>query len=287
MQRGGPGKKLRSAPRRARAVRCVLLTILLGFTVQALAQQVPFVPNPERFGRRADQGKLSFCVDQRDPDWPVAQAIGTAIAESLLLEPDPQLIENKLVTQSLEELYPAFLERCDLFLGFKLLPEAYPQWLALTRPYYEASYVFVAKDPQLKSLADVPFAQPIGSTIGTAADLALIQYLKTLASGNRWQRIPLASNEAAVNAVESGTVATALVWAPALWALQQQDPQLANLHRLAPSPLPVTTVGIGAALLAEQSFLQNSLDQAIASLTADGTIASIIEEFNFPARAAR
>jgi polar amino acid transport system substrate-binding protein len=177
----------------------VLLAILLGCIVQALAQQAPFVPNPERFGRRADRGKLSFCVDQRDADWPVAQAIGTA------------------------------------------------------------------------------------------ADLVLIQYLRTLTAGNRWQRIPLSSNEAALNAVANGTVAAALVWAPALWALQREDPQLArNLHVLpSTSPLPVTTIGIGAALLSEQSFLQNSLDQAITSLVADGTIAGILEEFDFPAQAAR
>lgn len=272
-----------------RAAHCVLLAILLGCTVQALAQQAPFVPNPERFGRRADQGKLSFCVDQRDPDWPVAQAIGTAIAESLLLEPDLQLIGNQLVTQPLEALYVSFLERCDVFLGFKLLPEAYPQWLALTRPYYEASYVLVSTDPQLQSLSGIPFSQPIGSTIGTAADLVLIQYLRTLTAGNRWQRIPLSSNEAALNAVANGTVAAALVWAPALWALQREDPQLArNLHVVpSTSPLPVTTIGIGAALLSEQSFLQNSLDQAITSLVADGTIAGILEEFDFPAQAAR
>ena len=51
-------------------------------------------------------------------------------------------------------------------------------------------------------------------------------------------------------------------------------PTIAKLPDMAPSPLPVSTADVGAILLSKQTFLRTNLDQAIASLTADGTIAA-------------
>ena len=52
---------------------------------------------------------------------------------------------------------------------------------------------------------------------------------------------------------------------------------------IAPAPLPASTVDIGAALLANETFLRSNVDQAIASLTADGTIEAILKATQFPA----
>jgi hypothetical protein len=51
---------------------------------------------------------------------------------------------------------------------------------------------------------------------------------------------------------------------------------------MAPNPLPVSTADVGAILLSKQAFLRSSIDQAIVSLTADGTLAGILKEENFP-----
>ena len=97
----------------------------------------------------------------------------------------------------------------------------------------------------------------------------------------------MSSDEAALKALTDGTVGVALVWGPALWALQRSDAGFAKIRLLSPSPLPAATADVGAAVLANESFLRNSLDQAISSLTSDGTIQAILDSNKFPATAVK
>jgi polar amino acid transport system substrate-binding protein len=254
----------------------------------AARAQLPFVPDDWKFGKRQESNTLHYCVDSRDPDLPVARKIGEAIAGALLLQPKEHTIgDSDAVADELDTLYRVFLETCDLYLGFKLLPDAYPEWLTLSRPYYRASYVVAVTDTGWRSLADMPRSQAIGATIGTSADIRLIQYLQSLAPRDRWSRFPMSTDEAALRAVLRGTAGAALVWAPALWSLQAGDPELRKLRTMAPAPLPVSTVEIGAALLANEAFLRSSVDKAIASLVNDGTIQAILTSHAFPAAPAR
>ena len=147
------------------------------------------------------------------------------------------------------------------------------------------AYVYVAADPTWKSLGDMPATRAIGATIGTSADMRLTQYLLAAPADKRWDKYPMSSDEAALRAVMYGTTGAALVWAPALWALRKTDAAIATLPEMAPGPLPISTADVGAILLRKQTFLRSSLDQAIASLTADGTIAGILKDANFPGRA--
>jgi len=265
--------------------RCLrLLMLLTACIVAGVARaQTPFVPDDWQFGKRQEANTLHYCVDARDPDFPVARKIGAAIATALLLQPKEHVIGENLVAEELDNLYRVLLETCDLYLGFKLIPDAYPDWLALTRPYYRVAYVLAVTHPDWKSLADMPRSQAIGATIGTSADLRLIQYLQALTPNQRWSRFPMSNDEAALRAVIRGTAGAALVWAPALWALQAREPDLAKLRLVSPAPLPVSTADVGAALLSNQAFLRSSVDQAIASLTADGTLQALLSAGKFPA----
>jgi polar amino acid transport system substrate-binding protein len=249
----------------------------------ALAQQTPFVPDEWKFGKRQDSSTLHFCIDARDPDFPIARKIGEAIAGALLLQPKEHVIGENVVGEDIDNLYRTFLETCDVYMGFKLISDAYPEWMRLTRPYYRATYVLAATDPAWTSLANVPRSRAIGATMGTSADLRLIQYLQSLPAAERWSRFPLSSDEAALKALVNGSVAVALVWGPSLWSFARSDPALAALRKLAPAPLPAATSDIGAAVLANESFLRTNIDQAIASLTADGTIQAILDGDKFPA----
>lgn len=263
---------------------CAVAVILAcGIWNGAASAQVPYVPDDWKFGRRQETNTLHYCVDARDPDLPVARKIGAAIAAALLLQPREHVVGQDLVGDDLEQLYRIFLETCDLYLGFKLIPDAYPEWLTITRPYYRAAYVLAVADPGWKSLADMPRSLAIGATIGTGADLRLIQYLQALPPKERWNRFPMSTDEAALKAVLRGTAGAALVWAPSLWALQASDPAIAKLRVIAPAPLSASTADVGATLLANESFLRASVDQAIASLAADGTIQGILNESKFPA----
>lgn len=279
--------------RRGAAPLIGLLTALagvLGAPAAAMAQspstQTPFVVDEWKFGQRQDGTSLHYCVDGRDPDLPVARKIGEAIAKALLLEPKPHQIGDNTAGEDLDHLYRVLLETCDLYLGFKLIPDTYPPWLAVTRAYYRTSYVMVTNGPWT-SLGAMPRTQAIGATMGTTADFRLIQYLQSLAPNEQWSRFPMASDEAALRAVVSKTVGTALVWGPSFWALQKNEPAFAGLRVIATQPLPDSSVEVGATLLAKESFLRNSVDQAIASLTADGSIKAILDGEKFPATPAQ
>jgi polar amino acid transport system substrate-binding protein len=249
----------------------------------AFAQDTPFVPDEWKYGRRQTGSTLQYCLDARDPDLPIARKIGEAIAQALLLEPKVHEIGGNTVGEDIDNLYRVFLESCDLYLGFKLIPDAYPTWLAVTRPYYRTSYILVTANAQWNSLADMPRALAIGATIGTSADIRLIQYLQALPADSRWSRFPMGSDELALRALLRDTVGVALVWGPSFWALRQGDPAFAALRIISSKPLADSAVDVGATLLARESFLRNNVDQAIASLTADGTIQSILDSEKFPA----
>jgi polar amino acid transport system substrate-binding protein len=248
----------------------------------------PRLPTFQTSGNTASgSAALNYCVDERDPDLPVAKEIGRAVAQALLLQPKEHAIGQNTVGEDIDNLYRVFLETCDVFLGFKLISDAYPQWLAITRPYYRTSYVLATADAGLQSLADLPKSKAIGATIGTGADLRLIQYLQALPAEQRWSRFPMGSDELALGAVVRGTVGVALVWGPSFWALQKSDPAFAGLRLISPKPLPESAVGVGAILLANETFLRSSVDDAIASLTADGSIQAILERAKFPATPAK
>ncbi len=246
---------------------------------------VPFAPGQWNLGRRLDQSQLRYCLDRRDPDWPVAGAIADAIAGALLLEPKRYMVESDIVLEDITRVYALMLEHCDIHMGFKLIPDGYADWITLSRAYYEAQYVYVAADPNLRSLADLPVARPLGAAIGTTAHVRLVTYLTAQPADKRWPTYPYGSNDLALEALLKGTVGVALVWAPSLWAKQQADPAYAKLRIIDPKPMPPTALGVGALMLSNETFLRTAVDQAIAALVSDGTIQSILDKNKFPAKA--
>ncbi len=245
----------------------------------------PYAPGQWTYGRRLNESQLRYCVDRRDPDWEVAAAIADAIAAGLLLEPQRYVVESSVVAEDITKVYGVMLEHCDVHMGFKLIPEGYASWVTLTRSYYEAEYVFVTADPEIQALADVAPARPIGATMGTSAHLRLVSYLTALPSEERWPTYPMGTNDLALESLLDGTVDVALVWAPVLWARQRDEPAYADLHVIDPDPLPPTSLGVGALMLANETFLRTAVDEAIAALSDDGTIADILEQNRFPATA--
>ncbi len=279
-------------PRLARS----LLTLALALPVAALppwpasAQEPEFFDRPYAdgqwtFGRRLNESQFRYCVDRRDPDWEVAGAIADAIALGLLLEPQRYVVESRIVQEDITRVYAVMLEHCDIHMGFKLIPGGYPNWVTVTRSYYETEYVFVTADPDIHALAELAPARPIGATIGTSAHLRLVSYLTALPAEDHWPTYPMGTNDLALELLLDGTVDVALVWGPSLWAKQREEPAYADLHVIDPTPLPPTTLSVGALLLADKTYLRTAVDEAIAALREDGTIAGILETYGFPATA--
>ena len=250
---------------------------------EAEFNEVPYADGQWELGRRLDESQLRYCIDERDADWEVAGALADAIAAALLLEPQRHVVESKIVLEDITKVYARMLEHCDVHMGFKLIPEGYANWISLTRAYYEAQYVFVTADPDLHRLADLPVGRAIGATVGTSAHILLASYLTALPADHRWPAYPYGTNELALESLLNGAVDVALVWAPSLWAKQRGDSAYADLHVIDSNPLPPTTLGVGAIVLSDQKYLRNAIDEAILALSADGTVAQILEGFDFPA----
>jgi polar amino acid transport system substrate-binding protein len=270
----------------------IALTLLAAASVPGAARAVepefydrPFAQDQWEIGRRVDESQLRYCVDSRDPDSEVAAEIADAIAMALLLEPQRYVVERGMREEDITKVYGILLEHCDLYMGFKLIPGGYSEWATITRAYYDARYVFVTRDPDIGSLADLAQERPIGATLGTMAHIRLVAYNSALPRQERRPTFPMGTNDQALDALMADRIDLALVWQPSLWAREREDPAFADLRVIDPAPLPDTVVGVGALLLANQDFLRTAVDEAIAALRADGTIAAILEAHDFPAMA--
>ncbi|WP_332692651.1 substrate-binding periplasmic protein [Devosia sp.] len=272
------------------AVLACMLALLAQGQVSAQGEpeffEKPYAHGQWNLGRRLDESQLRYCVDRRDADWEVAGAIADAVAGALLLEPHRYVVESAVVQEDITRVYGLMLEHCDMHMGFKLIPEGFANWVTLTRPYYETQYVFVTADPDIRSLADLAPGRPIGATIGTSAHVRLVSYLIALPAEQRWPTYPMGTNDLALESLLNGTVDVALVWAPVLWAKQRADSSYADLRAIDSNPMPPTSLGVGALLLSDETFLRSAIDEAVAALTADGTIGAILDDFDFPATAA-
>ena len=93
----------------------------------------------------------------------------------------------------------------------------------------------------------------------------------------------MGTSDLVLKSLLNGTIDVGLLWGPTFWAKKLQDPAYSELHVIDPSPLPPTYLGVGALLLADKIFLRTAFDEAITALIEDGTIASILKKYNFPA----
>jgi polar amino acid transport system substrate-binding protein len=251
----------------------------------SLAQDRPALPDEERYGRPGDDFTLRFCVDPRDPGWELDQAVGEAIAQALLLEPQVHVVEDTNERAEFEDIYRHLLADCSVYFGFKLIAEGYPDWVTVTRPYYETGYVFVAKPPAPARLGDIPRSEALGATLGSAADFRLVQFNNSQPAAQRWRRFPMGTDQLALEAVLKGTVAASLVWAPSFFELGKTRPEFAELEVVAPDPLTIPPMPVGAIMLSREIFLRTNIDQAIATLVADGVIAEILAAHDMPGSA--
>lgn len=280
--------KFVAGPLQALALFFLALVMLppVSFAQEQEFFDTPYAPNQWTYGRRLDESQLRYCVDRREPDWELAAEIADAIAAGLLLEPQRYVVETNIVAEDITAVYEVMLQHCDMHMGFKLIPEGYGEWVTLTRAYYEGEYVFVATDPTLEALSDLPPGRPIGAVLGSLAHMRLLSYSMALPAAQRWPAFPMGTTQLALNSLSNGTVDVALVWGPSFWAAQRQNPEFAELQIIEPDPMPPTRLGVGAIMLSNQTFLRAAVDEAIAALTSDGTLQAILDDYAFPATAA-
>jgi polar amino acid transport system substrate-binding protein len=270
-------------------VRGTILGLLLLMLFAVAFAQYPPVPRDllhgPPSGRRLSGDSITFCVDPRDPGHAVDEEVARAIAGALLLKPEFHTIERTFVSEDIENVYVDLVNECHVYLGFKLLPGAYPNWLTPTSAYYLASYVMAVDDPSWEAIGDIPRSMAVGGVPGSPGDIRLLTYINALPPDERWARYPQGSHERALQAVLDGELGGALVWAPAFWELKGAHPAFADLRTFL---VPGVSEGIGVCgvILSGNPFLRSALDDAITAITQDGTVAGILAHFDYPARPA-
>lgn len=255
-----------------------LLSIFTGYA----QDQTPFVPE-ERLerSRRLQEDRIVFCVVSGASTSDFDRAVAEALAETLLLEAEFHEIPPDFpVYESVDFLYTLYLllmNDCNAFVGVNLAPEAYPSWLTLSRAYAEIPFVLAVTDETYTSLGDVPRERPLGVAMMSRADMGLIRYLQTLPQGNRWQRYPYADPELMLTRLLDGSIGGAFFWAPDLASLLEANSGAERVRTVPTDPLPATDAQLGIAMLAQDTYLRTTLDQAIVALIEDGTLQELLE----------
>lgn len=271
--------------RTARLVAGCVLAAALCSAATAFAQ-IPQIPREFYEGRRRDQqDHLTFCLWPHDGTRALDMAVGTAIAGALLLKPAFYNVVPRagMDDQDFQEtLFIALKDHCDASLGISLAWQPLPDWLTISRSYYDAPFL-VAASGRIAALSDLPAGRSIGSVAFTTADEQLLAHIDAMRASTRWRRIPYTTAKAALTDLADGRIDAALMFGPDLFALTEGVPESRGVSIVSGAPVRLSPMAIGMALLARDSFTRAAIDQAIAALRGDGTIARLVKQVHLPA----
>jgi polar amino acid transport system substrate-binding protein len=271
-------------PSLPRSVFVGVFGIAMALVISSVSLAQPQLPL-HWFEERAplsDRDSISFCVDPRDPGHVVDAAIAEAIASILLVNVRLHVIDEAISPEQFDELYFALVEHCSVHVGFRLYSDTYPEWLTITRGFYDSRFVVVTGNREWRTLADIPVDVPIGVVQGTLGDVRFLLANNAQRAAERRPRFPLGQPAIAFEALVEGRVGALVVWEPWWWWLRQSRPELRDLHVVDAPFVSDPPVGVGGVLLADRMALRASIDDAIAALVADGTIQGILESFEYP-----
>ena len=236
----------------------------------------------------SDQQSISICLDSRLPEHDLHERLAQELASALLV--DLEIVEvgrERHVEADYEHLYIDLINRCSIYLGFKLYPGAYPEWLDFTRPLYQARFVLITNQEGLSNFGDLAPGSRVGVTQGTDGDIRFLAYNNSLPAASRYHRLPLGQPDIALKALAEGRVDALIIWEPWWQHLAQGQPEYAEFSVINAPLVSEPAVPVGAALYTERTALRSLVDQAIQILTQDGTVQRVIEESSVPAQPAR
>lgn len=271
------------------------LALLLGAAVAllctgaALAQRTfDIVPRDLYTDQLRQNGNsITFCYN---PDGmagafekELAETIGSVLLVDVELYPinNPQVRTHPLdyrLPYIPEQIFVLLAENCDAMLGYVLSRNA-PDWVLLTRPYLSTGNVLVTRNAELKSLADLPLDEAIGSRSLSLSDNRLLSYLRALPADKRWVRQPFYDNQKVLDRLNDGRVGAAVIWEPALYFATEGDPEAAGYHLL-PLAFPDRRTDIGIATRSNNTYLNGILGEAIGELISDGTLAEMVDRYH-------
>lgn len=225
---------------------------------------------------------IRFCLDTLSPGADFDRDVAQAVADAALLE--AQFVEAPGgfpldAAGYLDELRLAMNNTCEVLPGISLQPGlAVPEWASVTRPYADVPFVLVVTNPAYRRLGDVPHDRRIGTAIGGVGERAVIAYMEAVRPEQRWTRLPYADPELMLRRLRDGTIDAMVLWQPVLARIAPDAPDL----RIIPAdPVPETSVPVGMLVTARDQFLRTLIDDTIAALAADGTLAALMEKHGY------
>ncbi|MDZ7799290.1 MAG: transporter substrate-binding domain-containing protein [Trueperaceae bacterium] len=241
----------------------------------------------ENRGRQIEGDTIRFCLNEEGALKDFERAVGTAVADALLLEaeftevratrPTPAYSYRFPVDQ--QELFVLLTNDCVAFPGFLLGERNYPDWLIVSRAYLETSFVFATTDDAITT-DGLSSGAKVGTRMLSQGDLEFTAYNGARPEGEQLRRIPYPGNELLFERLADGTLDAALAWKPGIrqaWEERDGAPALTVWNDPDFEP-PTLRFAIG--MRSRDEFLRASVDEALTFLIEDGVIADLLERFN-------
>ncbi|MCC6984767.1 MAG: transporter substrate-binding domain-containing protein [Bauldia sp.] len=266
-----------------------LAVMLLGLAMSVPAQgQAPQGLVDRNFydGRtpRLDQ-TIRFCIVSNSPLHDLDRAVAEAIGEVLLVQAETFDLDLNIVQNAVERdrvLFINLTDNCDAVMGTNLAWRSLPEWLTVSRSYYNAPHMLAVRAGTYGRLDEIPFGKAVGVALFSVVDQQFTSYLGTLPPERRWFRLPYDDIPTMLADIRAGIVEGGLL--PSPLAGTESNPDLDGLDMVPTAPLRIEPMQLGALLLSNDTFIRTALDQAIEALQADGTIDRILAEKGFPAQ---
>lgn len=268
-------------------VRVVFIVAALVMAAGGNAQRAPAnVPFDLHDGELTlDPTGITFCIDTRNPDVELHRAVGEALADALLLEPRffefgpeyaPRLEQLVGIPENL--LFILLDDKCEAFLGVRLHERStHPDFVFVTRTYVDTGYVLVTsgsgatgfesffpRDDDVRRKLGVPVASPMNLSV-------------SLFQSDVHRRVYPTEREL-LEGLRNGEVDGGLFLETTLHGLTGWDTDSLDFNIVTARPLPATAWSFGLSLMNTRTYTRTLLDDAIAAITEDGTIKSILDE---------
>lgn len=247
-----------------------LLVAALPAAPAALAQ--PFVPVESYNRTRPDFGnRLPLCVIPNSPTLGRDREVAAELAHVLLLEPEIDEMDVDVDLLDSEGLWPSILlhlaEKCVGIMGVQIIPgEIAPDWMILSRPYFEAPYVLLTRDDEIENLADLPAETRVGVPLYTPIDIEMMTVIAAGGQLGELRRLPYDRPELMASLMRSREMDAAIVWEPHL-ELPTVQPLDFFVGRASIAPLRQDRRAVAVLLRSQDQMLRTMIDDAIAALS--------------------
>jgi polar amino acid transport system substrate-binding protein len=284
--------------KRVNQLRKQWLVIALSFLIATgcawVFAQDPPVPRDLIQNRRSVRGDvITFCINPASLTADFNRAVALEIAKALLSKANFYDIKPFNKAQPLDYSFPLsdqelliyLSDFCEVFTGFNLTDNTYPEWLTFSRVYAHTRFVLAVSNPSYNRLEDIPTDRAIGTRFISAADLRLVTYLQSLPESQRIKRYPFFNNQILVQKLLDGTVEGIFIWEPALKVALDGNPKATSVRTISTGSFQPPVIQFGMVLRAKDTYLRTLLDQAIDTLVKDGTIDRLMDQYGIPGKA--